>query len=129
VERWLALIMASPAETYAIMARAGAEKIQTPFYKQAVQGFMAGAYVSLGALFANLMEGGLYDSSKGPDHTSTMPYHALSSLVGGAVFPVGLIAIFLTGANLYTGNCMYLVPPLLNGVVSPARAFGWLAFR
>jgi hypothetical protein len=28
----------------------------------------------------------------------------VANLVGGAVFPVGLIAIFLTGANLYTGK-------------------------
>ena len=64
---------------------------------------MAGAYVSLGALFANLMEGGFYDK-KDPTFTPAMPYHALSSLIGGAVFPIGLIAIFLTGANLYTGK-------------------------
>ena len=96
--------MASPSETYNIMARAGLEKINSPLHLQAVQGFMAGAYVALGGLFANLMEGGLYDKSAGADHTATMPYHAVSNLVGGAVFPVGLIAIFMTGANLYVAG-------------------------
>lgn len=33
----------------------------------------------------------------------------MANLIGGAVFPIGLIAIFMTGANLYTGNCMYLL--------------------
>lgn len=46
---------------------------------KAAQGFMAGAYVALGALFANLMEAGF--------KSSVLP--GLSNLVGGAVFPVG----------------------------------------
>eukprot|EP01047_Picozoa_sp_COSAG01_P070147 COSAG01_NODE_10556_length_2133_cov_3.189282_1_plen_323_part_00 len=112
------------------MARAGVDKILAPWPKQAVQGFMAGAYVALGALFANLMEGGLYDAKLGwaEDSYHQAQFHALSNLVGGAVFPVGLIAIFLTGANLYTGNCMYVVPALLNGSTSRVRALGFLGF-
>ena len=50
----------------------------------------------------------------------------MSNLLGGAVFPVGLIGIYLTGANLFTGNCMYFVPAVLNGTVSRARAVGFL---
>lgn len=105
--------MASPADTYDRMVRAGAQKIMTPWRTQAVQGFMAGAYVSLGALFANLMEAAFK-----PDSTTPGWPPGLSNLVGGAVFPVGLIAIYLTGANLYTGNCMYVIPPLMRGTLS-----------
>ena len=122
----------TPQETYGLMAQMGRDKISAPWHKQAVQGVMAGAYVALGGLFANLMEGGIYDplmphgGDNDPD--KSMPFHALSNLLGGAVFPVGLIAIFLTGANLYTGNCMYLIPPLLTRSVPPGRALGWLLF-
>jgi len=87
------------------MVEAGAKKIQTPFAIQAVQGFMAGAYVALGAFFANIIES-LFKSDNNV---------AFEKLYGGAVFPIGLIAIFLTGANLFTGNCMYIVPPMISG--------------
>ena len=61
----------------------------------------AGAYVALGALFANLMEGNFtHYADSDPSFTSEAP--GMANLVGGAVFPIGLIAIFMTGANLYT---------------------------
>ena len=121
--------MPSPEETYNLMVRAGVDKIMAPWQKQILQGIMAGAYVALGALFANLMEGGIYDKALGELEESSYhqaQFHALSNLVGGAVFPVGLVAIFLTGANLYTGNCMYVIPPLMNGTVSRLRAVAFL---
>lgn len=104
------------------MVAAGTSKIMMPWHKQMIQGFMAGAYVALGALFANLMEGKFthYDD----DDFEVAPGEA--NLIGGAVFPIGLIAIFMTGANLYTGNCMYIVPPLINGNVPRLRAVAWL---
>ena len=40
------------------MASSGASRIMAPWRKQLVQGFMAGAYVALGGLFANLMGAG-----------------------------------------------------------------------
>jgi formate transporter len=115
--------MSSPQETYDAMATAGTAKIMMPWHKQMIQGFMAGAYVALGALFANLMEGKF--THYADDEFEVAPGEA--NLIGGAVFPIGLIAIFMTGANLYTGNCMYIVPPLLNGTVPRLRALAWLA--
>ena len=56
---------------------------------------------SLGALFANLMEGNFtHYADSDPSFTTEAP--GMANLVGGAVFPIGLIAIFMTGANLYT---------------------------
>ena len=45
----------------------------------------------------------------------------VANLVGGAVFPVGLIAIFLTGANLYTGTVAQCSPAcrMRNGMRRP----------
>ena len=102
---------------YARMATLADAKIRAPWALQIVQAFMAGATLSLGAMNANLVEAMV------EANTSTT---GLGNLIGGAVFPVGLIGIFLTGANLFTGNCMYVVPPLLNGTVSRTRALGFL---
>eukprot|EP00040_Diaphanoeca_grandis_P008544 m.45610 g.45610 ORF g.45610 m.45610 type:complete len:313 (+) comp20008_c1_seq1:112-1050(+) len=99
--------MGSPKDTYDSMVIASTQKILTPWKIQGVQGFMAGAYVALGALFANRVEA---------EFAASAEFYVFGGLLGGMVFPVGLIAIYLTGANLYTGNCMYVVPPLLSGV-------------
>lgn len=95
------------------------------------QGFLAGAYVAIGALFANIMEANFKQPVVPAGAETTLisgePNLAgLSNLVGGAVFPVGLIAIFLTGANLYTGNCMYVVPAWINGTAPKARILCFL---
>ena len=34
-------------------------------------------------------------------------------LVAGAMFPLGLIVIFMTGSELFTGNTMYMAAALL----------------
>ena len=66
---------------------------------------------------ANLVEAAVND---------TAAISKLSNLLGGAVFPIGLIGIFLTGANLFTGNCMYFVPAFINGSVPRWRALVFL---
>lgn len=43
--------MSTPQETYDTMSAMGTAKIMMPWHKQMIQGFMAGAYVALGALF------------------------------------------------------------------------------
>merc|ERR1712070_258202 len=35
-------------------------------------------------------------------------------------------AVVTTGANLFTGNCMYIVPPLLNGTLPRGRTIAFL---
>ena len=85
------------AVAYGRLVKTADAKIRSPFVVQFTQGLLAGAMLSLGAMNANLVEANV----KADDSIST-----LSNLLGGAVFPVGLIGIFLTGANLFTGNCM-----------------------
>jgi formate/nitrite transporter len=92
------------------------QKVMAPWHVQAVQGVMAGCYVALGGLLAVTFEAG-FDEAAGK---------TLGMLVGGAVFPMGLIAVVFTGANLFTGNCMYIVPALLNGSLPRARVIAFL---
>jgi formate/nitrite transporter len=108
--------MSSPAETYAAMCEVARHKIMAPWHVQIVQGVLAGCYVALGGLLAITFEAGF-------DETVS---HTLGMLVGGAVFPMGLIAVVTTGANLFTGNCMYIVPPLLNGTLPRGRTIAFL---
>jgi len=64
-----------------------------------VRGFMAGLFIAVGGALATVCSTGL-ENTMGP---------GFKSLVAGAVFPVGLIAIVLTGMSLFTGDTM-LIP-------------------
>ncbi|MBA7578076.1 putative formate transporter 1 [subsurface metagenome] len=57
---------------------------------------MAGAYIAIGGALCTVCVTGVATPG-------------IAKLVGGAVFPVGLIAIVLTGMELFTGDCM-IVP-------------------
>ena len=59
-------------------------------------GIIAGVYISLGAFLVIVVTRDL----------SPIIGAGLTSLVAGAVFPVGLILIVLAGGELFTGNCL-----------------------
>lgn len=77
-----------------------------------VQGFFAGAYIAFGGLLA-LIVGGAMDGIKGTE-AGDLDSIGIQKFVFGAVFPVGLMAVIFTGAELFTGNCMCLIPPFLD---------------
>ncbi|WP_456326432.1 formate/nitrite transporter family protein [Palaeococcus sp. (in: euryarchaeotes)] len=61
-------------------------------------GFMAGAYIAFGFMLA-IVASASFHSKFG-----TFPNTSLFKLLLGAVFPVGLIAVLVGGADLWTGN-------------------------
>jgi len=84
-----------PQKMTLLAGNTGAYKAKLPASQLLLRGFMAGAYIAMGAALCTVCSTGFAGGAK--------------SLVGGAVFPIGLIAIVLTGAELFTGDCM-LVP-------------------
>ncbi|SFU64748.1 formate/nitrite transporter family protein [Alicyclobacillus macrosporangiidus] len=86
-----------PAEIAAAAVQAGEEKARAAAGKLLVLGFLAGAFIALGALFDIRV-------------TAAMPESAgtLKALVGGAVFPIGLMFVVIAGGELLTGNMMTL---------------------
>eukprot|EP00959_Pyramimonas_sp_CCMP1952_P066909 1397121-Pyramimonas_sp.AAC.1 len=66
-------------------------------------GFMAGAYISLGALGGQLVVGGMTSSDEGS-----------KKLANGAIFPLGLILVLIAGGGLYTGNTAIMAPSVLS---------------
>ncbi|WNF24985.1 formate/nitrite transporter family protein [Mesobacillus jeotgali] len=73
----------------------GQKKAHLPFSSILVLGFLGGAFISLGYLLDIRVIASL------PEEWGT-----LSSLIGAAVFPVGLILIIIAGGELLTGNMM-----------------------
>lgn len=72
-----------------------------------VLAFMAGAYIALGGLLAVTVGGGM------PGIAAENP--GLSKFLMGAVFPLGLILCAIAGADLFTGNTAYFIPPVMSG--------------
>jgi len=88
-----------PIEIVQTCGVAGVYKTKLPVSNLLLRGFMAGLYIAVGGALATMCATGVADKL-GP---------GIKSLIAGSVFPVGLIAIVLTGMELFTGDCM-LVP-------------------
>jgi formate/nitrite transporter len=68
-----------------------------------VMAFLGGIFISLGALLAVVVAGGATQLlAENP---------GLDKLLFGAVFPIGFIAVVLTGADLFTSNCATQMVP------------------
>lgn len=94
------------------------------FSKTVVLGFLAGAYIALGSLLAVSVGGGV------PGIAASNP--GIAKLLMGAVFPVGLMLCVIAGADLFTGNTAYFIPPVLSGKIPVGGLFRnwtivWLA--
>lgn len=68
--------------------------------------FLAGAYIALGGLLAVIVSGGC------PGLAATNP--GLQKFLLGAAFPIGLMFCAIAGADLFTGNTAYFIPPVMS---------------
>ncbi len=68
---------------------------------------MAGAYIAMGGLISLLMGYGF------PGIAEHNP--GIIKLFMGAAFPIGLMLVVIAGGELFTGNCAYFIPSVMNG--------------
>ncbi|AHL23498.1 formate/nitrite transporter family protein [Thermococcus nautili] len=94
--------------TFEGIAKKATPKFKTTPGRLLFAGFMAGAYIAFGFVLAVIAATGFHDNP------------SAFKLLLGAVFPVGLIAVILAGADLWTGNVQFL---------SSAKAKGYADFR
>lgn len=86
----------SPQQITENMIQAGVGKASAPLGKMILLGIFAGMFVACGA------------------SSSSVAMHAMSNvglqrLVGGCVFPIGLMMIVLVGGELFTGDCLMVM--------------------
>lgn len=72
----------------------------------ALMAMIGGAFIALGGLLTVAVAGGM------PGVAEANP--GLTRLVAGMLFPVGLIMVSVTGADLFTSNCAGFTFPLLK---------------
>eukprot|EP01137_Pigoraptor_chileana_P030853 Opistho-2@17887 len=86
-------------------------KAKLPWHKVMVNGILAGAFVGLSGMLSATAAGGFTAEFRAL-------YPAVPKLLGGAVFPLGLVLILLYGGELFTGNTMYFLVGLMHRKVS-----------
>ena len=100
-----------PAEMATRAEYLGVRKAEMPALKMFMLAVLAGAFISLGAIFATtIAAGGM--SVAAPDgevaFTTGLPY-GVTRLLTGLVFSLGLILVVVGGAELFTGNNMIVM--------------------
>lgn len=87
---------------------AGQKKTSLSIGRMLLLGIFAGAFIALGGL------------------GSQFAGNIVNKFAGACVFPVGLMMVVLTGAELFTGNCL-LIMPVLRKSISPLKMLiSWL---
>ena len=82
----------SPKEIAERVNSVGVSKVRLPLLSTVMLGFLAGAFIGLGAICFVLVKS---DQTLG---------FASSQLLGGLVFSLGLVLVIVAGAELFTGN-------------------------
>ena len=98
----------SPAETEAKAESLGVSKSKMGFIQSFMLSIMAGAFISMGAMFFLLIVS-----------DSALPF-AAQRLIGGCLFSLGLLLVVVCGAELFTGNTMIVMS-------AASRKITWLA--
>jgi formate/nitrite transporter len=88
-----------PAEIVARAGDLGKYKAELGVTNLVVRGFMGGMFIAMGATLATVCSTSV-DAALGA---------GFKALIAGAVFPVGLVMIVITGMSLFTGDTM-LIP-------------------
>lgn len=86
--------MYSPAEVARRYVETGRSKAALPVGRMLLLGMLAGAFIALA----------------GGSATFAVSYGG--RLAGAAVFPAGLAMVLLAGSELFTGNCLLVIPLL-----------------
>ncbi|MDY6974267.1 MAG: formate transporter FocA [Thermodesulfobacteriota bacterium] len=91
--------MLIPPEMAAKAEDVGVKKASTGWRNMFLLAILAGAYISLGAIFATTVTAGT---------AQQLPYGVVR-LLGGFVFCLGLILVIVGGAELFTGNNLIIM--------------------
>ncbi|MCR5723779.1 MAG: formate/nitrite transporter family protein [Treponema sp.] len=105
--------MNTPAEIARTYLIVGAAKTRMPFLKLLMLSIFAGMFIAFGALGSTIVSCGVQPQ-------------AIARLLSAAIFPIGLMMVVVAGAELFTGNCLILVPVLARRASVKGLLYNWL---
>lgn len=104
----------SPAQIAEKIEQVGVSKARLPLLQMVLLGMLAGAFISLGALYFVLV---VSDATLG---------FAASRVLGGVVFSLGLLLVVVAGAELFTGNNLLMMAWADGRISSHALLRNWV---
>jgi formate transporter len=106
----------------------GVRKAEMPFFKMFMLAVLAGAFISLGAIFATTVSAGsmtITAADGDAAFTTGFPY-GFNRLLVGLVFCLGLILVVVGGAELFTGNTLIVMAWASGKIKGRALLRNWL---
>lgn len=117
-----------PPEMAARAEYLGVRKAEMPALTMFTLAILAGAFISMGAIFATtVLAGGMpVTAADGqPAFQVSLPY-GVTRLLAGVVFCLGLILVVVGGAELFTGNTLIVMAWANKKVTTYALLRNWL---
>ncbi len=117
-----------PAEMAARAEYLGVRKAEMPFLKMFMLSILAGAFISLGAIFATTIGAGgmAVTAADGAVAFNTGLPFGVTRLLMGLVFSLGLILVVVGGAELFTGNNLIVMAWANGKVTGGALIRNWI---
>ena len=103
----------SPTKAAKAFGLASIDKSKRSFPEFALMAFLGGAFIAFGGLLTVMVAGGM------PGVQFANP--GIVKFVAGALFPVGLIMVSVTGVDLFTSDCAGLIFPLRQKEISTGK--------
>ena len=103
--------MYTPGEIYQNYITSAKNKTSAIWYKTLILAVLAGAFIAFGAA-ASTAASATFDGSA-------------ASVIKAAVFPLGLILVVICGAELFTGNCLLVIPAASKEIKPTALLKNW----
>jgi formate/nitrite transporter len=107
----------APAQIAERVCKIGLAKVTTPVPTMVALALLAGAFISLGALF--------YAVTVTTGSDATVPF-GLLRLAGGLTFSLGLVLVVVGGAELFTGNNLIAMAWVVGCVRTSQVVKNWL---
>ncbi|MBI3161852.1 MAG: formate/nitrite transporter family protein [Anaerolineales bacterium] len=116
-----------PAEMATKAEYLGVRKAEMPAFTMLMLAILAGAFISLGAVFATTVSAGgmSVTAADGSAAFSTGLPYGVTRLLSGLVFCLGLILVIVGGAELFTGNNLIVMAWASRKVSTPALLRNW----
>lgn len=104
----------TPHELFTAVVTLGEKKVASPLYRVFILSLLAGVYIGFSAHLATVASVGEFSWLGG------------KKIVMGAVFSLGLILVVITGAELFTGNCLMLTALLARKISAVSVLLNWI---
>ena len=103
--------MNSPPEIAKVYLEAGVKKVKLPIPKMFILALYAGMFIGSGGVCASVCS---YRMTGGD-----------SRFYSGLVFPIGLMLVCCAGAELFTGNCLLVIPLFCRRITIVEMLISW----